>query len=200
MSTLFDNIPYIVGVDPSVAKTGVSTCAPDGTWSTHFIDTPNGAKDPGRIHWIAQQVLSLVDDGTYDVPECLLVIEKPMQSRGDPINMVLHMRIREELAKRCSVRTLVVSPAEVKKFATNDGRAEKGTVAFAVARKWGDILPDDAKEDTIESLVMAKIGECWLNRDEDGRWTEYEIDTAMLRKRKSGQREAVDDSATFEIG
>ena len=182
----------IIGVDPSVAKTGVAVRNPDGEWSFRFIEPPKGMRDPKRLQWIAQSVF--VARSPYT--NILLVIEKPMQSRGNPVNLILHWRIREELADSLTVATLPVFPVHLKQFATGDARAEKGTIALAVARKWGELLPPDAKEDTIEALVLAKLGECWMTPDA-GHWTEYELDAALLRKRKAGERTAEEDSLTF---
>ena len=183
----------IIGVDPSVAKTGVAVRRPDGEWEFGFVVPPKGKRDPGRLQWIAADVAW----GMGLAGPALLVIEKPMQSRGNPVNLILHWRIREELACHVGgVSTLPVAPVHLKQFATGDARAEKGTIALAVARKWGDLLPPDAKEDTIEALVLAKLGECWLTPDA-GHWTEYELDAALLRKRKAGERTAEEDSLTF---
>lgn len=160
--------PLIVGVDPSVRHTAAVAYHPDmGTVAQAFDvpDAPRGVPlEPGRTFAIAQAVadwlVPMVDGETI-----LLAIEDHGGQRGHgAANIALHWRIREELASGDRpVQSLVIAPATLKKFSCGAGNAEKGTVAAAIMRTWGDELPepDRATEHLLDALALAMLGRLW---------------------------------------
>ena len=175
----------IVGVDPSVQKTGVCVWTEKG-YAQNLIDTrpkKGVAKlgDPGRLRFICDRVqqtvsLAIHSDGWHAGAKITLAIEGHAGQRGHGmINIALHWMIRDRLAIWFSeVSTLVVAPMRLKKFICNVGNAEKGTVGAAVVRHWGSIIGPDAQEDIMDAVALCQLGRCYLGMDGD--WTQYQKD------------------------
>ena len=183
----------IIGVDPSVAKTGICVRTPEGCYEFELIASPNGMLDPGRLAWIAHETASVAQDCLNE--DALLCIERPGQQRGNPINVALFWRIREELAARGQINTLCFAPTQLIKFATGRGNADAQTVGLEVQRQWGDVLPSrEIGGDEIMALILVKMGECWLGEDKP--WTKEQLQVSVWQK-KDTMRELENDSTTM---
>ena len=161
----------IIGLDPSVRRTGVVVLS-DGALRWTLIDTTKTKLvDPGRHVYIADQVVEFV--GLSKEDQVLLVIEGTGNPQGaNRVNLELHAVLRIWLADRCRLETLVVAPTSLKKFTTGNGRAQKGEIGAHVMRRWGDELPEVPPEDVLEAFSLLKVGQC--RQDPDGPWTEFQ--------------------------
>ncbi len=174
----------IIGVDPSVAKTGVVVARLfiDQEHRHVLIDTRTKrgqpkSTDPGRLVGICERVVNFVEWESVGRP--LLVIEGHAGQRGyGAVNIALHWMLRYKLARNEMVDTLVIAPTTLKKFATGDGRAEKGTMAAQIVRRWGHLLPADVTEDVLDALALVQLGRCWMDVPGD-EWPQFQRDIAM---------------------
>jgi hypothetical protein len=194
----------VIGVDPSVSKTGVVIRREDGSYSSFLCVPPAKAQDPARLYWIAATVVS-----ECKLPaecEVLLVIEHPTPRRQLEINFPLYWRLREEFAWHYQVRTLSVWPATLNKFAAPKGVSEIGA---AVVRQWGGCLPDESNPDVLDALALCKFGEFFNVVDKQQlsdsppyprctkeQWDVVQWDGTGAKRR---ERVAVDDTLTFRI-
>lgn len=156
----------IIGIDPSVARTGIAIRR-DGELTWTLIDMrprKRGEKamaDPGRLVAICDEAVRFL--ALLSGEEVLLVIEACNDVRGyNRVNIGLHWMLRAWLADNAQVQTLSVATTSLKKFVTDDGKAEKGTMGAHIARRWGDELDEAAPEDVLEAFALLKFGECWL--------------------------------------
>ena len=154
----------IIGVDPSVTSTGVAVDH-DGEVTLSQIE-PGKLKPPltglGRLVYITGEILEACIGG----PDVLLVIEGPGRQQGYGIvNVALHWMIRRELAFGApTLQTLVVPPATLKKFVTDDGRAGKSEVGQGIKDRWGDEYEGTLQEDVAEAFALMHVGRCWLGQ------------------------------------
>ena len=191
----------IIGVDPSITKTGV-VVSRDGETRGLLIAPPKGAPDLARQNWIAEQVVALtLNKGPFAVPltwetlelglrDVLLAIEGTGHLQGHGrVNIGLHSMIRDRMAANANVQTLEIAPATLKKFVTGSGRAEKSEMGAYIIRHWGKEIGDDVPcEDVLEAFALLKFAECYLHPDDEC-WTQYQRDTATQASgRKTGPR------------
>lgn len=199
----------IIGVDPSVRKTGVAVRT-DGALRTILVETDKtGLEDPGRLVYIVQAVAAIADMRFRE--RALLVIEGTGRTIGpNRINLGLHWVLRVHLARCATLGTLVVPPATLKKFATASGTAAKGEVGAHVMRRWGDELPTVPSEDVLEAFALLKIGECYLDTANDWpdwptepttKWTAFQLSAiAKLTIEWDGDSVSRADVAARELG
>ena len=194
----------VVGVDPSVSKTGVVIRREDGSYSSFLCVPPAKAQDPARLYWIAATVVS-----ECKLPaecEVLLVIEHPTPRRQLDANYPLFWRLREEFAWHYLVKTLVVWPSQLNKFATGNGKISE--IGGAVVDQWGACLPGEINPDVLDALALCKFGEAYREfeaggaKPPDHKWLkDVQWDTMSMdgTGKRRAQRLAVDDSETFRI-
>ena len=183
----------VIGVDPSVSKTGVVIRREDGSYSSFLCVPPAKAQDPARLYWIAATVVS-----ECKLPaecEVLLVIEQPTPKQQLDINFPLFWRLREEFAWHYQVRTLKVC-AQLNKFTTGDGKIHE--IGASVVRQWGKCLPTEYDPDVLDALALCKFGEVFLGL-ETGTKAQQELVAMEGTGAKRRERVAVDDTLTFRI-
>jgi hypothetical protein len=184
----------IVGVDPSVSKTGVVIRREGGAYSSFLAVPPSKSQDPARLYWIASTVVA---DCRLD-PEAavLLVIEHPTPRRQLDQNYPLFWRLREEFAWYYDTQALVVWPAQLNKFATGTGKVSE--IGGAVVRQWGECLPSEYHPDVLDALALCKFGEAFLGLCEV---SEKQMDVVSRTGvgKKAALRAAELDGRTFAI-
>jgi hypothetical protein len=183
----------VIGVDPSVTKTGVVIRRPDGAYSSFLAVPPAKAQDPARLYWIASTVVA--DCRLKPEEEVLLVIEHPTPRRMLDQNYPLFWRIREEFAWHYPVQTLAIWPATLNKFAAPKGVSEIGA---AVVKQWGDCLPGEVNPDVLDALALCKFGEMHLGLC-GGTLAQQAVVAEEGTGKKKRERVAVEDHATFGI-
>jgi hypothetical protein len=194
----------VIGCDPSVTKTGVVIRRPDGTYSSFLAVPPAKAQDPARLYWIASTVVA--DCKLAPEAEVLLVIEHPTPRRQLDANYPLFWRLREEFGWHYQVKTLIVWPSQLNKFATGDGKITE--IGGAVVDQWGKCLPGEINPDVLDALALCKFGEAHrvfelgFGKPPDYKWMkDVQWDTISMdgTGKKRRERVAVDDHATFGI-
>ncbi len=170
----------IIGVDPSITKTGVVVQC-DGETRGVLIEPPKGAPDLARQDWIAHRVAVFAGVEPWSLPpaEVLLAIEGTGHLQGHGrVNIGLHSMIRERLAHNANVQTLEVPPSTLKKFVTSRGNAQKSEMGACTIRHWGDEIGDEVPpEDVLEAFTLLKFARCFLHPGDDC-WTQYQRDVA----------------------
>lgn len=194
----------IIGVDPSLQKTGVSVKRDGEPLKMFLIDKRKRDKkqkdiDPGRMVAIAEEIAKLAD--TCE-PVILCIEEHGGQTGYASGNIALHWLIRVELAKTCNSRALLVAPATLKKFVTGNGRAEKGEIGAHIIKRWGEEIGDNLlQEDALESFALLKFAQCWLDTKSDCgyaySWADFQVNIAKFQ-RAGVLRELKPD--TFTLG
>ena len=146
----------IVGLDMSLASTGIAVHYPDGRLTTATIASKgkrddNLAERRNRIHGIVEKVVEYY--GTTD----LIVIEGPagVAPGGSTWDRAgLWWAVVSRVGKYCPVA--VVGPTTRAKWATGNGRADKAAVAVAMARRAPDV--ELANSDEADALALAWMG------------------------------------------
>lgn len=146
----------IVGLDLSLASTGVAVITDHGT-TTHTIcskptKTPTLLNRTARLYGIKETVLDHVRGAD------LAVIEAPAY---DSRTGFQHERsgLWWAVVKGClslGIETVEVTQGSVKKYATGKGNAHKDQVLAAVVRRYLEILVDG--NDQADALVLAAMG------------------------------------------
>ena len=192
----------IIGIDPSVRKSGVVVRGEDGNYRGFLVRPPTKAEDPGRLYWMATTIVA--ECRLPPEEQVLLVIEQPTPKRMLEVNFVLFWRIREEFAWYYDTETLPIC-AQLNKFATGDGSVSE--IGGAVVRQWGDCLPGESDPDVLDALALCVFGEMHAGlrafgnpdprlaemREKVVRW----MPTRM--KQQAVERETVNDRRTFDI-
>lgn len=204
----------IVGIDPSIQKTGLVIRDRQGVYHPALIDMrPKRGQpkpsDPGRLVTICDRVLERVEQtgNATSAQPLLLVIEDCIATQGPSrVNIALHWMLRTWCADNLPTETLTIAPSTLKKFATGAGNAEKGTIGAAIMKRWGQCVPDGTTEDVLEALALCKLGECWLARglskDDGDAWPAFQREVAWYAKAIPAKgdpipREAVNDSESL---
>lgn len=150
----------VVGIDPSLASTGVAVHYPDGRAVVDHIAT-KGKRDETlaerrqRIRLIANGLKEFW--GTAD----LVVIEGPAGAApgGSTWDRAgLWWAIVDRVGEYCPIA--IVGPSTRAKWAIGNGRADKAAVAVAMARRAPDV--ELANSDESDALALAWMGAQWL--------------------------------------
>lgn len=152
----------IIGIDTSLASTGVATLqwsdhSGTVTANTYAITTKGKRADTlwdrnARLHHITGEIQHHV---TPDAE--LVVIESGAFSRVGGSNWDragLWWRVVELLLHEHAVAT--IPPTSLKKWATDRGNADKSDVSVAMARLWPDV--DAPSNDAWDALALAHMG------------------------------------------
>jgi Holliday junction resolvasome RuvABC endonuclease subunit len=207
----------IVGIDPSVSKTGLVIRDRNGAYHATLIDTrakrgQPKPTDPGRLVSICDRSLAQIEQYGNASPDnpLLLVIEDCVATQGPSrVNIALHWMLRTWVADNMASEVLLVAPATLKKFCTGAGNAEKGTIGAAIMKRWGSCVPDGTTEDVLEALALVKMGECWLSRGLDRPsgelWPAFQREVAWYARAAPAKgeplpREVLSDSESLRAG
>lgn len=145
--------PTIIGLDLSLASTGVARIGPDFTTVTR-VTSRAGASDTGTL---VRRLAGIVDDIRVLVPVgSSVAVEGPAYGRHQGQHLLggLWWMVRDMLADRaCDV--IVIPPSTLKKYATGRGNAKKDEVLAAVIRRYPDV--DVTGNDEADALVLAAM-------------------------------------------
>jgi len=142
----------IYALDLSLRATGWAISEGDGP--VEFGTFPNSKYDHDqRRGEIAAHVFSKIPDGCVD---SLIVIEDCFQGKLKLNDLImLHGVIRYGLYRR-GIKYLLVSPTQLKKFATGKGNSEKNLVIRAVFQRFNIEADDDNAADAVTLLHIGK--------------------------------------------
>jgi len=161
----------IIGIDQSLASTGIACLAPDGSIRLQTVESNPGQFEP-RLLDIMRRINKCVGTavGSPVFKPDLVVIEGISQGSFGATNTVLelaalHYLIRAQLFSQ-GIQFKIVSPSAVKKFAVGFGGSKKQAVGKehvlkAVLQRWGI---DTQSNDEADAAVLAYIGAAILGR------------------------------------
>lgn len=144
-----------VGVDPSTLCGLV--ILEDGKAVLADEKTSKIAKDPERFVDITKQVVSQLKQG-----DCVLIegFSYGSKGRGVSVQYGIGWTLRV-LLKLKGFEYIVVTPSQLKKFASGKGNTKKENLVLPIYKKWGFEHESDNVRD---AYVLARIGEA-LNED-----------------------------------
>lgn len=142
----------VIGLDPSLAATGVATASEAVTIATKPTASDLRSR-MRRISFISGQVCQMVESD-----DTLVVIEAPGFSRGAESGAHIRAGLWWALAMNltygmCDV--IEVAPNVLKKFATGKGNATKGDMRMAWFQRTGDDVRDDNQ---VDALWLRQVG------------------------------------------
>lgn len=153
----------VIGLDLSLTSSGIARITwngdnPDGVVTDiHRVQSAGSKTDTWRMR--AKRLRDLVDAiAIHVLPASLVVLEGPSFNSKSPSS---HDRSWfwgkvYDAIERYPVPILVVPPASAKKWATNNGNADKDDMVLAAARMWPAL--EGIKNDTADALALAGIG------------------------------------------
>jgi Holliday junction resolvasome RuvABC endonuclease subunit len=133
------HLPYVVGIDPSLAATGIAT--EDETWTVH---TESG--DPERLDIIWQAVYAAV--WPHRGADLAVIEDLPTHAHGAGLTGMAQGVIRLALI-HTQTPYYTVPAATLKKFATGKGTATKADMRMALFKRTGIDVRDDNQCDAI---------------------------------------------------
>ena len=180
----------IVGIDPSLTGTGIVALRRDTVELVKTVKTRPDLSLIYRVSAIYRTIASIVEKLAPD----LIVIEGfSYGSKGRAVFEIAYLgwRIREELERfkeRDGIPWIEVPPAQLKKFATGKGTANKGVIMQQVYKRWGFEASDN---NIADAFVLAKIGQAYLG--EFGELTAFQesVITALRKEESLCQKEEV---------
>ncbi len=139
----------VIGIDPSLAATGVA--AADGTSWT--IATKAG--DPDRLAVIYQRINATAAGATLRDDDAMAVIEDlPAHAHGAGLTGMAQGVIRLALINN-GLPYVTVAAATLKKYATGKGNATKADMRMAWFQRTGEDVRDDNQ---VDALWLRQIG------------------------------------------
>jgi crossover junction endodeoxyribonuclease RuvC len=180
----------IVGIDPSLTSTGIVVLRGGEVELAETIKTKSNYSLIHRVSVIYRAITNLVEGLTPD----LIVIEGfSYGSKGRAVFEIAYLgwRIREEIERfkeQDGIPWIEVPPAQLKKFATGKGTANKGVIMQQVYKRWGFEASDN---NVADAFVLAKIGQAYLG--EFGELTAFQesVITALRKEESLCQKEEV---------
>lgn len=151
----------IIGLDLSLAHTGVAVLDPGGTLALETIEPKSSMFHNGeeRLLWITSQIMAEVQ--VVDV----VVIEGPsLHSRGSSTDQTfaLNWMVRCWMWSR-KIRYFVCPPTTLKAFTTGVGNAKKDLMLREVWKRWQVNAADDNQAD---AAALAYLGACLVGERE----------------------------------
>lgn len=157
------NPPNVLGFDPSLVSSGYAYSTPDGTILSGRV-RPKKLRGEARLDFISAQFEQLIDNLFlhYRSPPLIVYEGYAMGMRGTPgrffdigeLGGVLKL-----IAYRKYLRVLLVPPANLKKFATGKGNADKETIASVLADSRGLSFAND---DEMDAFILMEMGQAYL--------------------------------------
>lgn len=149
--------PRVLGLDLSLTSTGV--CLPDGT--TYRIKT-RAADGDRRL----TEIRDCIRDSVLETrPQLAVVEDLPMTANSAGVTGMVHGVARELLAVAGVPRALIV-PATLKKYATNNGRADKAQMRAAAYLAAGAEFHGDSGGDRCDAWWLRAAGLDWWGTPE----------------------------------
>jgi len=151
------NDGFVLGVDQSYSGFGLCFLYPDGQFSaSHTAFPPAKSTGVDRLvnveSWLAGVLGSVREHIRHVCLEGYAYGRKNGREEAGELGAVVKLALRQ-LGVPVGYPT-IVSPPEVKKYATGSGKAEKSDIKLAVYRKWGAEFRNDNEAD---SFVLAKM-------------------------------------------
>lgn len=174
-----------IGIDASLTGTGVVVLDGDDISWSQRIDTK--LKGMERLIFIEERLKHIIKQFS---PTLVLIegyafsakgLSYQIGELGGVIRMMLHKH---------EVRWIEIPPAQVKKFATGKGNAQKDFVMLNVYKKWG---AEFSSNDEADAFVLAKIGQALIDyecvpQDILQRWqreyAQYQVEVLEAVKKK----------------
>lgn len=151
----------VVGIDPSLASTGVAILYPDGRKATHHITSTGKRADTladrrQRIRGIREQLSEWI--GSCD----LVVIEGPSHGSrgGSPWDRAGLWWALIDIPLAMGGPVVQVAPSTRAKWAAGSGRADKAAVAAAMQRRCPEV--ELTNSDEADALAFACMGGQYL--------------------------------------
>lgn len=151
----------VMGIDPSICRSGWALIGKGGKCVSGVVTSAKNPDDwrgdvleTERLRNVAEAILKVAKDAGAE----LAVIEGlaiGMQKTRSIMQLAgLNYLIRYLLSVN-DIPFLVVTPTELKKFVTGDGRAKKDGMAKAARERWGVEAKDDNEVDAISLALYA---------------------------------------------
>jgi crossover junction endodeoxyribonuclease RuvC len=161
-------MPISMGIDPSLAATAVCVYTPIQVWGEVIKSASRGRELRSRMtryDAIVRKVMSLVDEVQ---PGEICLEGYSFGSKGNALASLAEFGglLRQAVCDFGGARGVTpreISPAQVKKFATNKGNAGKIEVAIACVKRW-DVAY--ATDDEYDAYVLARMGACLAGWEE----------------------------------
>lgn len=150
----------VIGLDLSLTSTGVATVTDGGQALTAQIRPSATLTGYPRLQWLLEQIHQHATDTR------LVLVEGPSYGSGSKGRQSgQHERAGLWWAVtyrlwRNNITFAVVSPANLKKYATGKGNASKDAVLIAAARRYQDVYIDG--NDEADALILAAMGADYL--------------------------------------
>lgn len=138
-----------IGVDPST-KTGFVALDERGQTLTAKELTGVGSTDPKRMVTLIQDIVSHIQPDDFI---CLEGFAYGAQGQGVSFQYGLGHGIRNALFSR-KQNFVIVTPAQLKKYATGKGNAKKDAMAVPIYKHWGF---DHNSDNVRDAYVLAQI-------------------------------------------
>lgn len=146
-----------LGADLSLTSSGIVTIGESGAVIENARFQPKSRGVP-RLQAIGEELADrIVGNGAEEV-----CIEAPFAAGGPMLNAALmlaelHGAVKVALRNRGIKQPYYVAPMTLKKFTTGSGKAEKGAVQLAIARKWGIEIQNNDLADGYALARMAGV-------------------------------------------
>jgi len=172
----------VMGLDASLTSSGIAiVSAADAELKHHQVITVN-KRDMARLKAIREEVNELIHRHSVK----LVSLEGYAFARANQAHQIGELGGTLKLFFFDNdIPFIIITPGQVKKYATGKGNAKKPEMAVGVYKKWGVEFPTD---DETDAFVLAKIGEALVQRAHD----ELYSDSTMPELTKY-QREVVND-------
>jgi Holliday junction resolvasome RuvABC endonuclease subunit len=145
--------PLVLGLDLSLTSTGV--CLPDG--ATYRIRTRSKDGDR-RLPVIRDRIRAEL---TQHRPHLAVIEDLPIHARGSGITAHVHGIVKAELLD-AGVSYALISPATLKSYACDHGRADKDRMAAAAYLAAGITFVSDPGGDQCDAWWLRTAGLDWL--------------------------------------
>lgn len=149
--------PNVIGLDLSLAGTGIAHI--DGRTATLKTRAADGDK---RLLQIAEAVERAV---TYSAPTLVVIEDLPKHAMAAGITGMVHGIARSVLLQ-AGVPYALISPATLKSYAADNGRASKDQLAAAAYLAAGREFPGDKGGDQCDAWWLRAAGLDWLGAPE----------------------------------
>lgn len=146
--------PVAVGIDQSY--TGFATTLVDGNANFYSTVYTSSGKGVHRLQDLRKRLSIVIGDAQalFGVTEVAMEGYAPGAKFGREKAGELGGLVKLTLADISKIYPLIVTPAQLKKYATGSGTAKKAQVMVHVLKKWDVLLDDDNAAD---SYVLARM-------------------------------------------
>ena len=160
----------IIGVDPSIASTGIS----DGVIHEIIAIPPTEDWEGGfdRVNDQIDAIRDFVDSHGVDIGEITIYVEGPLlraahaKTENGSTKIIAHLFDMGiwfcafmNYASQQSWNVVTVSPSTLKKFVCGKGQAQKQQVLLQAYKKWNIEIGQDPGLDKLHAYCLVKYGE-----------------------------------------